>query len=191
MSLAATELSTTATGAYRPVVADIGSGGGWAARYLPSADVIAIDLLDTKTAGGALHVRGDMRRLPLRDATVDGALYSASLHYAPVEVSIREAARVLKPGGLIVALDSPMYRDRRAQANAGARSAAYYAAAGVPELAAHYHPIEVTLLRKALTAAGFEVVRLDLGRTAQRWWERAGRPLRSSLLVARRDRGYA
>jgi hypothetical protein len=79
-----------------------------------------------------------------------------------------------------------MYRDRRAQALALSRSAAYYARAGFPELAVHYHPIDVSALPAALAGADLEVLRLDPGRTAMRWWERLRRPQRSSLLVAKR-----
>jgi SAM-dependent methyltransferase len=167
------------------VVVDVGSGGGWAARYLRDADVIAIDLLDIDSRPDALQVRADMRSLPLRDSTVDVAFYAASLHYTPVSNAISEAARVLRPDGLLVAFDSPMYGDRRRQAQAEARSAAYYADAGFPELAAHYHPIDVIALRAALASEGFEVLRLEAGATARRWWERLGRPRRSSFLVAR------
>lgn len=191
MSEAATALSGALSGDRRPIVVDIGSGGGWAARYLRDASVIAVDLLDVEGTTGALQVRADMCSLPLRDRTVDAALYAASLHYAAVEDSIREAARVLRPGGVIIAVDSPMYRDRLAQAQAKKRSAAYYGAAGFPQLASHYHPIDVTALRAALVAAGFEILRLDPGSTASRWWERAGRPRRSSFLLARSNRGYA
>jgi len=185
VSAAAGAISSVRTGTGRPVVVDIGSGGGWAARYLSYADVIAIDLLDAATPPDVLHVRGDMRRLPVRDATADAALYAASLHYTPVADSIREAARVVRPGGLIVAVDSPMYRDRQAQSRAAARSNAYYARAGFPELAVHYHPIDVTALRAALADAGFEVLRLNPGRTSRRWLERLGRPRNPSFLVAR------
>jgi SAM-dependent methyltransferase len=188
VSRAATALSSQWTGPWRPVVVDIGSGGGWAARYFPDADVIAIDLLDIKNSPGHLNVRADMRSLPLRDSTVDVAFYAASLHYAPVSVSIGEAARVLRGGGLLIAVDSPMYSDRRRQAQAEARSAAYYAQAGFPELAAHYHPIEVAALREALTESGFDVLRLEAGRTAGRWWQRLGRRERS-FLVARLSTG--
>jgi hypothetical protein len=73
------------------------------------------------------------------------------------------------------------------QALAEARSAAYYADAGFPELAGHYHPIDLAALRAALAAGRFEVLRLDAGRTAHRWWERLGRPERS-FLVARLSR---
>jgi len=178
-------MSSRRTGARPSVVVDVGSGGGWAARHLRDADVIAIDLLDIDTRPGVLQVRADMRSLPLRDSTVDVAFYAASLHYAPVSEAIGEAARVLRAGGLLVAVDSPMYVDRRRQALAEARSAAYYAAAGFSELGAHYHPIDMTALRAALASAGFEVLRLEGGVTARRWWERLGRPRRSSFLMAR------
>lgn len=183
VSAAAATLSGEWSGAGRPVVVDIGSGGGWAASFFPKADVIAVDLLDIKSRPGVLNVRADMRRLPLRDSTADIAFYAASLHYAPISNSIGEAARVLRRGGLIVAVDSPMYGDRRRQALAAARSAAYYAGAGFPELAAHYHPIDVADLRAALAADGFDVLKLQPGRTARRWWQWLGRPERSFLLA--------
>ncbi|HSS93993.1 MAG TPA: class I SAM-dependent methyltransferase [Candidatus Dormibacteraeota bacterium] len=185
VSEAAGVLSTAWKGGGRQVVLDVGSGGGWAARYLGHADVIAIDLLDVPTQAGVLHVRGDMRRLPVRDSSVDAALYAASLHYSPLSESIREAARVLAPGGLLVAVDSPIYEGRRSQARAEERSKAYYAAAGFPELGRHYHPIDVTELRACLAAAGFDVLRFDTGRSSQRWWSRLGRPGRSSFLIAK------
>jgi SAM-dependent methyltransferase len=171
--------------ARRLVVADIGSGGGWAARYLDGADVIAIDLLEASGSSDVLRVRGDMRSLPVRDRSLDAALYVASLHYAPVGDAIREAARTLRSGGLIVAVDSPMYKDPRAQARARARSAAYYSKSGFPELIASYHPIDVIALREELTRSAFDILQLDAGSTNRRWQERWRRPSRPSILVAR------
>lgn len=173
------------SGIQRPVILDIGSGGGWAARHIKVADVIAIDLIDVNADPNALQVRADMCSLPLRDRTADGLLYAASLHYAPVEDVIREAARVLRLGGVLVAVDSPMYVDRRGQARAQQRSSGYYARAGFPDLAAHYHPIDVTALRSALHGAGFEVLRLDTGRTGRPWWHRLASRRQPSFLVAR------
>lgn len=168
VSEAAAALEREWAGRGRRVLIDVGSGGGWAAHYLPAADVIGIDLIDAKARPGEMRVRGDMRRLPIRDATVDAAFYAASLHYAPIEDSIGEAARVLRPGGVLIAVDSPIYRDRTAQARAKARSAKYYEDAGFPELADHYHPIDVTALRAALADFGFATMRLDVGRSLLR-----------------------
>jgi SAM-dependent methyltransferase len=182
---AAAAIANVRPGGRRPVVLDIGSGGGWAARYFRDADVIAIDLVDAPSPAEVLRVRGDMRRLPLRDATADVAFFAASLHYAPAGEPIREAARVLRPGSLVVAVDSPMYRDRSAQAHAQARSAAYYASAGFPDLAQNYHPIDVSSLRTALAEANFEVLRLDEGRAGRLGWLAGRRHRYGSFLEAR------
>jgi SAM-dependent methyltransferase len=185
---AAAALANLRAGGMRPVVLDIGSGGGWAARYIRDADVIAIDLVEAPAPAAVLRVRADMRRLPLRDATADVAFFAASLHYAPVADSVHEAARVLRPGGLVVAVDSPMYRDRDGQARAKSRSAPYYSAAGFPDLAQHYHPIDITSLRSALAEANFEVIRLDEGRAGRLGWLTGGRRRHSSFLAARLKR---
>ena len=177
-------IANVRTGASRLVVLDMGSGGGWAARYMRGADVIAIDLVDAPSRAEVLRVRGDMRRLPLRDAIADVAFFAASLHYAPIGETIRETARVLRPGGLVVAVDSPMYRDRNAQTRAQARSTAYYAAAGFPDLAQNYHPIEVSSLRTSLDAANFEILRLDEGRAGRLGWLAGRRHRHSSFLEA-------
>jgi SAM-dependent methyltransferase len=188
VSEAAALLSRERPDGSTPVVADVGSGGGWAARLLEPADVIAFDLLDVSPGPGALTVRADMRRLPLRDSAIDAALYAASLHYAPVEDGVSEAARVLRPGGLMLAVDSPIYEDAGSQARAAARTAAYYAAAGYPELADRYHPINAVDLRAALVSSGFEVERLSMPGGALGRWSRMSRNGPSSLVVARRLR---
>jgi SAM-dependent methyltransferase len=142
-----------------PLLLDVGSGGGWAAGMLAGADVIAIDLLETKARSG-LSVRGDMRRLPVRTGAVYGVLYAASLHYAPVDSAVAEAARVLRPGGLLVAVDSPLYSNHAEAHRAAGRSELYYGAAGFPRLARHYFPIDATALRRALLDAGLEIEQL-------------------------------
>ncbi len=164
-----------------PLVLDVGAGGGWAAGRLGGARVIAIDLLDVGESDG-LSVRGDMRRLPVRDAAADAALYAASLHYAPVMESVPEAARVLRPGGLLIALDSPLYSYAQSTELAAKRSASYFEQAGHPGLAAHYHPIDRGLLRETLVASGFDVLQLTAGAR----WRALLRRSPGSFVVARR-----
>jgi SAM-dependent methyltransferase len=166
-----------------PLLLDIGSGGGWAARMLGGANVIAIDLLETRAKSG-LSVRGDMRRLPVRTGAADGVLYAASLHYAPVDSAVREAARVLRPGGLLVAVGSPLYPSDAEAQRAAARSEMYYAAAGFPWLARHYFPIDATKLRRALLDGGLEAEQLR----ARSRWRRLLRRGPDSLVIASRLR---
>jgi SAM-dependent methyltransferase len=177
----------------RPVVADIGSGGGWAARLLPSADVLAFDMLDASPNTAAVTIRADMRKLPVRSATLDAVLFAASLHYAAVEAAVSEAARVLRPRGLMVAVDSPIYKDAASQARAVARTAAYYSHAGHPGLSDHYHPINAPALRSALVSSGFQVERLSIQGNAFERWRGLARRAPAAIVVARRlaGRGYA
>jgi len=73
------------------------TGLGIQERLRQQSDVVVKSIAEEKRKdAGAKHglsVRGDMRRLPIRTATADGVLYAASLHYAPVESAVREAAR--------------------------------------------------------------------------------------------------
>lgn len=172
------------TGDKRPVIVDVGSGNGWAARYLTTADVIAIDLLDVGSSW-ALGVRADMRRLPIRAGVVDGILFAASLHYGAVNEVVMEAARVLHSDGLMVVVDSPIYPSHETLARAVARSAAYYSRAGYPELADFYHPVESTALKAALVASGFEIERFEVDSKRHAFWRLQRRPP-ATLVVARR-----
>jgi len=172
----------------RPVVGDVGAGGGWAALLFSRADVIAFDLLQAPLLPGpALSIRADMRRLPLKEASVDGLLYAASIHYVPIGDAVREAARVLRPGGLLVAIESPMYADRRSADRAVKRSARYYAAMGFPELAFHYHPVDVRSLKTTLAKSGFRIERMEIPRGLSRLWRRLTQRQVFGMVVGRLD----
>ena len=186
VSAASTILARAWPAGSRPVVADIGSGGGWAARLIPFADVIAFDLLDVSPNAASLTIRADMCRLPVREATLDAVFYAASLHYSPVDAAVAEAARVLRPRGLMVAVDSPIYKDAESQARAALRTAAYYAQAGHAALSGHYHPIDAQQLRAALVESGFEISRLSFQSDAAGSWRRLVHRAPSSIVVARR-----
>jgi SAM-dependent methyltransferase len=100
-------------------VADIGCGEGYltleAARW--ARTVVGIDksdevLVRAKALAARRHVtnvtwkKGDLARLPLKDASVDVALLSQSLHHASdPERAIAETVRVLRAGGRLLILD--------------------------------------------------------------------------------------
>lgn len=101
------------------VIADIGAGEGTLSLLLAqrAERVIAVDNSEKMVAYGREAARkagvanieyrlGDLEELPVEAASVDLALFSQSLHHAlhPQE-AVKEAARILKPGGRVVILD--------------------------------------------------------------------------------------
>lgn len=82
----------------------------------------AVDLLTNSFDGLGCHhhypsrflcVEAEFDRLPFQGSQFDLAVFNASLHYSTdLEGTLRESLRVLRPGGKIVVLDSPLYRDR-------------------------------------------------------------------------------
>jgi SAM-dependent methyltransferase len=104
------------------LVADLGAGNCWAAARLVDVgwSAVALDLnTDSADGLGARHhhgvaveaARATLDVVPLADSSVDLALLNASLHYAhnPHRV-LREALRIVRPGGRVVVLDSPVFR---------------------------------------------------------------------------------
>jgi ubiquinone/menaquinone biosynthesis C-methylase UbiE/DNA-binding transcriptional ArsR family regulator len=100
-------------------VADLGCGEGyltietsrWASRVL-AVDRSATVLKRAQALAGRRHVRnvtwkrGELERLPIRDASVDVALLSQALHHArDPQRALSEAARIVVPGGRVLVLD--------------------------------------------------------------------------------------
>lgn len=107
-------------------VADIGCGEGYltveASRW--ASRVIAVDrspvvlkraraLATRRRVRNVIWKKGELERLPLRDASVDVALLSQALHHAPDPArALAEAARVVVPGGRVLVLDLREHDER-------------------------------------------------------------------------------
>jgi len=99
------------------VVADLGCGTGAISAKLATVvkQVIAVDNSQAmlkaakRRIGETLNVdlrRGELDALPIDDAACDAATLILALTYVPdPPAALREAARVLKPGGKLVAID--------------------------------------------------------------------------------------
>ena len=104
-------------------ILDIGAGNGWLSNRLAERghEVWAVDLLTNDFDGLACArfypnrftpLQADFNQLPLPDCSVDLVVFNASLHYSvDTSKTLAEALRVLAPGGRIVILDSPVYRN--------------------------------------------------------------------------------
>lgn len=117
-------------------VLDIGGGQGWAARYLAArgCSAVAIDIDPDELYGlgrawaimehaGVYFepVLADGENLPFLPDTFDVVLFSAALHHFDrLDRVLRQAYRVLKPGGRLVGVGEPAIsiftRERDAQA---------------------------------------------------------------------------
>ena len=100
-------------------VADIGCGEGYLTLEIArwARHVTGIDRYDDvleraqalaarRRATNVAWRKGDLARLPLRDETMDLAVFSQSLRYATdPEQALDEAVRVLRPGGRVLLLD--------------------------------------------------------------------------------------
>lgn len=103
-------------------ILDLGAGNGWLSNRLSAQGdrVIAVDLSVNEQDGlGAWKyyehsftpVQAEFNRLPIMDRFADAVIFDASFHYSEdYVVTLKEALRVTAPKGLVVIMDSPVYR---------------------------------------------------------------------------------
>ncbi len=103
-------------------ILDLGAGNGWLSNRLAAQGdrVIAVDLSVNEQDGlGAWKhyehsftpVQAEFNHLPVMDRFADALIFNASFHYSENYVeTLKEALRVLSTKGLIIIMDSPVYR---------------------------------------------------------------------------------
>jgi glycosyltransferase involved in cell wall biosynthesis/SAM-dependent methyltransferase len=149
-------------------VVDAGCGPAPLAPSLRSrgVSVVGVDLaagmLPAARAAGATPVRGDAGTLPLRDGCADGALLlGVTTYVADPGALLREAARVLRPGGtLVVTATNAGSPDTRARGLARLLPEGLLGSLGSGVLSSgvqvHAHAPEA--FEAAIRSAGLEVV---------------------------------
>ena len=142
-------------------VADLGCGEGylaieaaqWAARVIAvdrSATVLdrARGLGRRRRVSNVVWKRGELEKLPIKDATVDIALLSQALHHArhPAR-AVEEASRITVPGGRVLVLDLRTHQEEWVRAKLGDRILGF----------------DDDELKRMLLAAGLRDVRVGVG----------------------------
>jgi SAM-dependent methyltransferase len=135
-------------------IADIAGGSGWYASKIVRAAPVTVVGLDISTSMIeqravdpmlAENVVGDMEALPFDDSSFDAALFVGALHHVPdPSAALREAARVVRPGGRLLAAEPCSLRVGRA---------------GVAPVPGHAHEFRFSLpfLTARMEEAGFRV----------------------------------
>jgi SAM-dependent methyltransferase len=135
-------------------ILDIGGGSGvYASGIVRAAPVTVVGLdisssmIEQRQADSLLteNVVGDMEALPFEDGSFDAAMCVACLHHVPDPLpALREARRILRPGGTLFAAEPCSLRVGKA---------------GVAPLAGHEHEFRFTMgfLTSRIGQAGFRI----------------------------------
>ncbi|MFQ5737469.1 MAG: class I SAM-dependent methyltransferase [Acidobacteriota bacterium] len=104
-------------------ILDLGAGNGWLSYRLSKQghQVVAVDLLTNAEDGLGSHVyydapftpvQAEFEHVPFQSKQFDLCIFNASFHYSTCyEATLREALRLLVPGGKVVIMDTPVYND--------------------------------------------------------------------------------
>jgi len=178
---------------------DLGCGVGWLSYQLAQRGIeaFAVDALQDDVLGlraaeaymdagaGFERVWAELERLPFQAGMFDAVICNASLHYSTsLGIALAEVSRVLRPGGVFVVMNSPVYSDSRSAERAERSFRSRLSDLGASEdLVSRYHHFVRSKLEAALTAA-VGIPRdesLDPGRTFRLVRYVKGRILRMEL----------
>jgi len=176
-------------------VIDLGCGNGWLSHHLAirGHDVYAVDAVLDNTVGlGAAgtyarmgppfqRIWGDLEHLPFQSSSVDAVVCNASLHYArDMPASLVDITRVLRPGGLLAILNSPVYVRPASAARALSKFRAHLRNLGLADEAVlcYHHLSRSELESQVGTLIGaVNEIPFDAG-----WWFRWSRRLKGVAL---------
>ncbi len=107
-------------------IADLGAGNCWLSWRLATEGhtVAAVDLSDDPADGLAAaaaypeirftRLQAGFDQVPLGDGELDLAIFNGSFHYSTdLHRTLAEASRLVRPGGRVVIMDSPVYHRAR------------------------------------------------------------------------------
>jgi ArsR family transcriptional regulator len=142
-------------------VADLGCGEGYltieAARW--ASRVIAVDrselvlqraraLARRRRVANVIWKKGELEKLPIKDASVDVAMLSQALHHAQYPArAVAEAVRVTAPGGRVLVLDLRSHQEEWVRTKLGDRRLGF----------------DDEELKRMLTAEGLADVKVGVG----------------------------
>lgn len=191
----------------RETVLDLGAGRGWAAKEFArrGCRVVALDVVADKYVGlgraralmddaGVYFERiiGDGENLPLRDGAFDLVFCAAALHhFSDLALLCRNIARVLRPHGVLCAINEPCLSVAESERRALQRDAAVELALGINETRPHLFTYLAALHGAGLQVdALFSVEAREMDAAQRATWEEAV-GIRRPRLARHTPLGYA
>lgn len=102
-------------GTARPAVVDVGSGSGLSSRWAATwaASVVGVEpnddmrsVAESRPVAGLSYRRGTGEDTGLPAGSADVVLFVQALHWMDPEPTLEEVARILRPGGVMAAVDA-------------------------------------------------------------------------------------
>lgn len=161
----------------RADILEVGCGNGnlWAANRerIPSGWRLTltdfsqgmIDEVQTRLGDSATYGVADIQELPFTSGSFDSVIANHMLYHVPdLEQALAEIARVLRPGGIVIATTNGLDHLRELRAHSVQWSRSFALENGAPQLERFFRDVEVELFPGALEVTEIEPV-LDFVRS--------------------------